>query len=338
MHHAPIPLYANKNTDTDAAFPRTMQFLLKNYKWNTHLSMDPQFIQKIRERDKKVGLVSIQILKRRKLYPDIQTTDHHISINGWRMPFRLFSHKSRPPNRTKRIIIHFHGGGWCFGDLEFYTPTCYKYAHYFNATVLSVDYRKAPEHKFPLPFQDCLAFTQWVSENKGIFGSPNTPIYLMGESAGGNLAAAVAVHLNEHPDPAIRGQILLYPAVDSALHYKSIAKYAKKHLLTKKSMKFYLDAYATTPKDLRDPYFSPIYAPDVSNYLPTMIITGSRDILRDQGFAFHQKLVTAGRRSWYRNYLMGLHGFLNAPEIFYRGEEMYQNFIGFVRNQMFARE
>ena len=340
MDYSKLPLFISTNHDIEVPFPRTMRFILKNYKWIAQEGHTIEEIGKIRSRDKKIGKTAIRLCKKknREFMSKLQQSDYQVNLNNAKINIRVFSHKNRAPNKNPRILLHFHGGGWVYGDLEFYGPTCYKYAHYFNAIVVSVDYRKAPEYKFPIPFGDCLKFTEWILDNKSLFGGENTPIYLIGESAGGNLAAAISLYFRNHDINAISGQILLYPALDSTNDYPSVEKYKTDHLLTKESLEFYLDAYAATPEDLDNPYLAPIKAQDLFNYPPTTIITGSHDILRDQGYKFYQKLINDNVQAFYRNYVLALHGFLNAPELFFRGDEMYENFIDFVKESLFKEK
>ncbi|NHJ46308.1 MAG: alpha/beta hydrolase [Asgard group archaeon] len=265
-------------------------------------------------------------------------SNYRIPVNDVEIPIRIFSHSNRAPNSANRIFIHFHGGGWVHGDLEFYSPTCLRYAYHFEATVISVDYRKSPEHKFPIPFIDCVEIAKWVIENKCLFGKKEIPIYLIGESAGGNLVAAVSLYLRDHQINDIKGQILMYPVTDSNINYPSVEKFKNGYLLTKESLIYFLDAYKSKDEDLENPYFAPIKATNLENLPSAIIVTCSHDVLRDQAFEYHKKLNNSGIESYYRNYLLSLHGFLNAPELFFRGGEMYKDFIKFIKEKFFTRE
>ena len=332
MDYSKLPLFSKTNEDTNFPFPLSMQFILRNYKYVTKPSNSLEEIDRIRKRDETIGKIVTRMIKREKLMKVVQISNYKISESDFEIPIRVFSNINRAPNSAPRIFLHFHGGGWVHGDLEFYTPTCLRYAYYFDATVISVDYRKSPEYKFPIPFYDCGEIAKWVINNKCLFSEVDAPIYLIGESAGGNLVAAVTQYLRDNDlVNEIKGQILMYPVTDSSTNYHSINKYQKGHLLTKESLIYFLNAYKSNDSDFENPYFAPIKATNFKNIPSTLIVTGSHDILRDQGYAYHQKLEKNGVKSYYRNYLLTLHGFLNAPDLFFRGGDMYKDFINLIK-------
>lgn len=338
MDYSTLPLFSDSNEDIKVPFPSSMKFILSNYKHVTKPSKSLEEIAKIRIRDERIGKTATAISKRGKKLKNVQMSNFRIPVNEVEIPIRIFSHSNKAPNSTNRLFIHFHGGGWVHGDLDFYSPTCLRYAYHFDATVISVDYRKSPEHKFPIPFTDCANVAKWIIENKCIFGKKEIPIYLIGESAGGNLVAAVTQYLRDHQINEIKGQILMYPVTDSSIDYHSVEKFKKGFLLTKESLIYFLDAYKSKDEDTENPYFAPIKASNFENIPPTIIVTDSHDVLRDQGYEYHKKLKDNDVECYYRNYLLTLHGFLNAPELFFRGSEMYKDFIQFIKEIFIANE
>lgn len=206
-------------------------------------------------------------------------------------------------------VVFFHGGGWVAGNIEINGVQHQQIAHDARAVVIAVNYQKAPEHKFPIPFDDCYSTLEWVLANAQALNINVDEIGVAGDSAGGNLAAAVALKARDVKGPRIAFQILIYPAVDYNFEYPSMIDNAVGYSLTTQGMKWYWDQYMATTDDLANPYFRPMAAENLSNLPPTFTLTAELDPLRDEGEIFAQRLHDAGVKSVLKRYDSLIHGF-----------------------------
>lgn len=214
----------------------------------------------------------------------------------------------RPVGATGAAVVYFHGGGWVLGSIETHDRQCRQLAHGSGATVFNVDYRRAPEHPFPAAYEDALAVTRQVLESGGSLGVDPTRVGLAGDSAGGNLAAAVALGCREGTGPHLRAQLLVYPAVDAEMTSRSFEENADGPFLTRDEMAWFYGHYRTG-SDPRDWRLSPIHADDLSGLPPTLVVTAELDPLRDEGEAYADRLANAGVRSTAVRYAGVSHGF-----------------------------
>ncbi|RZM78016.1 alpha/beta hydrolase [Leptolyngbya iicbica LK] len=236
---------------------------------------------------------------------DRTCTGRHGSI-----PVRLY-YPSPEPNLP--LIVFFHGGGWVTGSLETHDRVCRRIAQATMALVVSVDYRLAPWHKFPLPLEDCYDAVQWAATNAAELGADADRLIVMGDSAGGNLAAAVALMARDQSGPKIHRQVLIYPAVDGTLSSPSHQRYTDAPLLSRTGIHYFRDQYQRSPQDIHNAYFSPLLADDLSHLPPAFILTAEYDPLRDEGEQFAQRLTAAGVPVRYQDYPGMVHAFLNFP-------------------------
>ncbi len=206
-------------------------------------------------------------------------------------------------------VVFFHGGGWVAGNIEINGVQHQQIAYDARAVVIAVNYQKAPEHKFPIPFDDCYSTLEWVVANAQALNINVDEIGVAGDSAGGNLAAAVALKARDVKGPKIAFQILIYPAVDYNFEYPSMIENAVGYSLTTQGMKWYWDQYMATTDDLANPYFRPMAAENLSNLPPTFTLTAELDPLRDEGEIFAQRLHDAGVKSVLKRYDSLIHGF-----------------------------
>ena len=193
------------------------------------------------------------------------------------------------------ILVYSHGGGWMRGDVYTHGKVCRYLANKVGCIVVSVDYRKAPKNKFPIPVEDAYAALQWtVNHAAQLYGDP-TRVAVGGDSAGGNISAAVCLMAKERGGPKIRFQLLVYPATDlSSLDTESYRKYGTGYDLTKARVEECLDKYLRTTEDRINPYASPLLAKDLSKLPPALIITGEYDVARDEGETYANRLKQAG--------------------------------------------
>jgi acetyl esterase len=206
------------------------------------------------------------------------------------------------------VMAFYHGGGWVIGDIPIYESLCAEIASTLNMTVVSVDYRLAPEHRFPAATEDCLAATLWISTSPAEIGHPVTGIVPAGDSAGGNLAAVVSQELAHKMAVPILAQWLIYPATDMTAATGSMEEFAEGYLLTADSMAWFNSHYMPDGMNLTDPLASPLHAESLEGQPPALVYTCSLDPLRDQGRAYAGKLIAAGVRTIFREAKGQIHG------------------------------
>ena len=211
------------------------------------------------------------------------------------------------------LLVFFHGGGWVIGDLNSHDGVCRSLANKSGHAVLSVDYRLAPEHTFPAAFDDCLAAVKWASENAQALGIDNSRMAVGGDSAGGNLAAAVALA----EIVPLKFQMLIYPAVDMSMESPSINENANAPILTKSVMAWFVDHYMGSEGDRGSIAASPMLASDeqLKRMPPAIVITAQFDPLRDEGEAYGKRLVENGVSATITRYNGAFHGFFNMITI-----------------------
>src|SRR2546423_1700448 len=241
-----------------------------------------------------------------------KTEDRGISAPHGEIPVRIYTpHGSGP----FPVIVFFHGGGWVLGDLETHDITCRALANGAKAVVVAVHYRLAPEHKFPAAADDCYAALQWAHEHAAELGGDPSRMAVAGDSAGGNLAAVTALKARDEGGPALRFQLLVYPVTDFSMATPSYEANAEGYVLTKDSMKWFWDHYCSDA-DRKNPYASPLHAPDVSGLPPALVITAEFDPLRDEGEAYAKRLEEAGVAVKATRYDGQVHGFFGMTAIF----------------------
>lgn len=210
------------------------------------------------------------------------------------------------------IILSLHGGGWVYGNLPTHDRLCRRISRDAEAIVVSVDYRLAPFFKYPTAIEDCYDVLLWMITNMSDLNANPEKIMVMGDSAGGNLAAVLCL-MSKQQDFSLAKQILIYPVTSGILEQTSVDKNADAPVLTKDRMQFFIDCYAGDSQDVRDAYFSPLLTEDLSNLPPALIITGEYDLLHDQGTIYAQKLEEAGNSVKLVDYPGTIHGFVSFP-------------------------
>lgn len=209
------------------------------------------------------------------------------------------------------IIVYLHKGGWVFGSIEESEKICRKMANQLEAIVVAVEYHLAPEYKFPIPLEDCYDATKWIVQNATNFSGNPKKVILCGESAGGNLAAGVALMNCEKNEFSLFAQLLLYPVLTNDLNKEHYDNSPDKAIISLKIMQFYFDAYLTSPKEGENPYVSPLKSKDLSRLPPTFIVTAEHDALKHEGAAYAAALQKAGVPVKVKCYPGVIHGFLD---------------------------
>jgi acetyl esterase/lipase len=251
------------------------------------------------------------------LQPLYRPWNQVVFCQGHEVPVRIFT-----PDGSKRrpgdLLLFFHGGGWVLGDIDSYNDVCILMARLTGCQVISVDYRLAPEHPFPAGLQDCLAAVSSVFLHADTFSVDASRITLIGDSAGGNLAAAVSLVLRDQGKTVPARQILLYPSTHydhnpKTSPYVSIRTNGWNNMLTSQRVEDYVDLYKSSDEDLHNPYFAPLNETDCSRQPKTLVLTAEFDPLRDEGEAYGQKLKNAGNVVEMHRIPDCLHGFLSLP-------------------------
>ena len=227
------------------------------------------------------------------------------------IPVRIYSPVGEGPFPA---IVFFHGGGFVLGDLDQYNPTCVGLVLTTGCKVISVDYRCAPEHKFPAAPDDCYAATQWVANNAAQLHIDSQRISVAGDSAGGNLAAVVALIARDRSGPQIDAQVLLYPVTDGSCSSPSFAERAEGGLLTSRDMQWFWSQYVKDESQREDPRASPCQAASHRNLPPALVVIAEFDPLRDEGIAYAQQLRAAGNEVTLLRYDSLPHGFINSVQ------------------------
>jgi acetyl esterase len=235
--------------------------------------------------------------------------------SGAEIPLRLYRGVTPASGDLLPALVYFHGGGWVIGDLDTHDSLCRHLANAARCAVVSVDYRLAPEHKFPAAVQDCYAATSWVIEAAGSLGIDSERVAVGGDSAGGNLAAVVSLMARDLGAPKICYQALLYLAVDCAMTHLSHDRFAEGFLLTRATMRWFYDHYLRGPSDVEDWRASPLRAVDLSGLPPALVLTAGNDVLCDEGEAYARRLREHGVAVELQHYPDQIHGFLTMGKI-----------------------
>lgn len=232
-----------------------------------------------------------------------------IPTDAGELPARLY----RPEGAASgTVVVYFHGGGWVVGDLDTVDIPCRQLAEKLDAVVVSVGYRKAPEHRYPAAFEDAYSALSWVSSNAAEMGADAARVFVMGDSAGANLAAGTALAARDRKGPAVAGQILLYPVTDFDFTTPSYEEFDRGHLLTRPAMQWFWGHYLGASSIGEAPYATPARAQDHAGLPPALIVTAECDPLRDEGERYGDVLEAAGTTAVVKRLDGMIHGFFWA--------------------------
>lgn len=238
---------------------------------------------------------------------------------GGAIPVRIYE-ASAGTNRP--CLVYFHGGGWVIGDLDTHDGVCRKLAAGAGCVVIAVDYRLAPEHPYPAPLDDCYAAVCWAAENSGSLGIDPEHIAVGGDSAGGNLSAAVSLRARADAGPPIALQLLVYPVTDAQFDTPSYSENKEGYMLTLDSMVWFWDQYLCgSQNDRLDPLISPHRATDLAGLPPACVITAEFDPLRDEGEAYAKRLADAGVPTHSQRFDGMIHGFFAMSDLLPAGQD-----------------
>lgn len=269
-----------------------------------------------------------------KLYikpPAYKIWDHKVVCDDHKVPVRIFA---APNAISDRTLVFFHGGGWVMGNIDTYDRVCVLMAKHTGYTVVSVDYRLAPESKFPAAPEDCYAVTREIFKGY-LLGTKPEQVILIGDSAGGNLAAVVSLMARDRGEFLPHQQILIYPSTghDHSIQseFPSVRENGTDYLLTSKRVCDFLDLYISSEDDYKNPYFAPLTSKNLEHQPRTLIITAEFCPLRDEGEAYGEKLREAGNEVEIYRMKDALHGFFSLPDRFPQIKEAYHVINKFIQ-------
>lgn len=225
-----------------------------------------------------------------------------------KIPIRIYI-----PNASASlpVLVYFHGGGWVFGSVEEADPVCRRLSNHFKCIIASVDYRLAPEFPFPKPLEDAYEAVKWVSKNTYLFGGDKENILVGGESAGGNLAGAVALMARDKNGPKLSAQLLIYPVISASILDEIYDKCPDQYFLTKEAMKYFLSQYIQTEKDLINPYASLDLCSNLQGLPKALIVTAEHDPLAYDALKYASQLQKANVTVLHKSFPGLIHGFLD---------------------------
>ena len=257
--------------------------------------------------------------------PMVNVVDRYIPGLDGEIPLRIYTPDDAPATTRAGdalpMLVLFHGGGFIAGSPDSHDGGARELCALARAIVVSVDYRLAPEHKFPAAAEDCHAALLWAAAHAAELGGDATRLAITGDSAGGNLAAAVALMNRDRGGPALALQALVYPTLDPACDSPSAVANGEGYLLTTASMKWMWSLYVNGADDYANPYAAPIAAASLAGLPPALVITAEFDPLRDEGEAYGRALEAAGVPVTISRYDGMIHGFASCFDITPRARE-----------------
>lgn len=245
--------------------------------------------------------------------PEMHKTENSLltGIDGGRFGIRIHT----PVPDPEGVFVYLHGGGWVLSDIDSYDTLGRQLAEKSGCAVVLVNYRKAPELRFPIAVEDSWTALQWVDEHLEEIAGKRVPLFVGGDSAGGNLAAVVALRARDNNGPTLARQILLYPVTDADFTRGSYLEEENQTMLTSAFMRYLWDHYVPNPEDRLHPEASPLRAERLDSVAPALIITAAHDILRDEGAAYARRLQEYGVPTEYVEWPGQMHGFFQMVNI-----------------------
>jgi acetyl esterase len=295
--------------------------------------MDMTFKPGVSPQERRASMIAATANPAFPKHPCHDTYDRAIRTEHGSLPVRVY----RPSaEENLPLLVWFHGGGWVTGNLDTHDQLCRLLSDDANVVIVSVDYRLAPETKFPGAADDCFAAYRWALENAHEVGADVQRVAIGGDSAGGNLAAVVALMAREQglPQPAL--QLLVYPVTDMELDSASMVANATGYFLEREGMRWFYEHYARTPDDYDDWRFSPIRAETHANLARAVVITAEFDPLRDQGEEYGKVLVNAGVECDIVRADGLIHGFFGMQAFMPPGQEAWDVAVAALRTTLWS--
>lgn len=245
--------------------------------------------------------------------PEMYKAEEHVlaGIDGGRFEIRVLSPVAEPAG----VFVYLHGGGWVLGDIDGYDTLGRQLAEKSGCAVVLVNYRKAPESRYPVAVEDSWTALKWADEHLEDIAGKRVPLFVGGDSAGGNLAAVVALRARNNDGPQLAKQFLIYPVTDADFSRNSYLEEDNQTMLTSTFMQYLWDQYVPTAEDRRHHEASPLRAESLQGVAPALVITAAHDVLRDEGEAYAQRLKDAGVPTEHRRWAGQMHGFFQMVNI-----------------------
>ena len=253
------------------------------------------------------------------------------------LPVRIYRGSESTESSENPVLVYFHGGGWATNHLDTYEFALRNISNIGQITIIAVQYQKAPEHPFPVPFDDCFATLKWVFQNAKSFNINPNKIGVGGDSAGGNLAAAVALKNRDTKLGNLAFQLLIYPCLDFEMNFESAKKFAVGFNLDTEAMRWYWNTYLPNPADRKNPLAVPALAKDFRNLPPTIILTAENDPLVDDGKNFAELLKSADIPVIYKDYPGQIHGFFNLATVTDDAIKLHEDCANLINQVMNSR-
>lgn len=279
---------------------------------------NPQIRQILEEMDPRGGSAPFSVEEKRKAYlagvfragpPEPVADVEDRSIPGPAGDLRVRIYHPAPAPGKLPLILYVHGGGFFSGDLNTHDPACRALANRVPAIVVALDYRLAPQHIYPAPAHDCYAALRWLASAGPELGGDSSRLSVIGDSAGGNLAAVTALMARDSGSPALAAQVLIYPMTDATFSFNSQVQNGLIPPFTVIDCVYAWQLYLPPNVDRRHPYISPVLAENLSGVAPALVITGEFDILADEGRAYFERLQEAGVLAEHQHFPDMVHGF-----------------------------
>ena len=267
----------------------------------------PEFWQLTPEQAREQYLLRVAKLAPKE--PIFRTTDRSIAGPGSELPIRIYQPREPKAGERLPVLVWLHGGGFVIGNLDTHDSACRMLANQADCLVVAVDYRLAPESKFPAAVDDSMAALRWVALHARELGGDPERIAVGGDSAGGNLAAVCALLARNEGHPRLAFQLLIYPCTAPEPETPSHRKFAEGYVLTRNAITWFYKQYVRSPKEFHDFRFAPLVADDLSNLPPALLMVAGFDPLRDEGVDYAKRMIEAGNRVTLVNYEGMIHGF-----------------------------
>jgi acetyl esterase/lipase len=264
-----------------------------------------------------------------------ETLDAKVYNEGYEIPIRAYLPRKKDREDMK-VILYLHGGGWATESIDTYARALHLLAYETDCVVVAVEYRLAPEHKYPVPLEDCYAAAKALFTGELVDGIDPDKIIIAGDSAGGNMTAAVSLMARDRGEFSVKNQILIYPATYLEYEnppFRSVYENGSDYLLTMGKMKDYVNLYLNNDEERKEKYVSPLRETDFSNQPETMIITAEFDPLRDEGEAYGKKLLQAGIKVEIHRLSDAIHGFFSLGVRSHHMRESLELIKNFVKEE-----
>ncbi|QCB97880.1 alpha/beta hydrolase [Arthrobacter sp. PAMC25564] len=245
--------------------------------------------------------------------PDVHNAEDHTltGYDGGNFKVRVLV----PNDKPNAVLVYMHGGGWVLDDIEGYETLGRQLATKSGAVIVLVNYRKAPEHPFPTPVEDAWTALKWTGENVERFAGARVPLFVGGDSAGGNLAAVTAIRARDNAGPELAGQVLLYPSTDSDFSRASYLEPENQSFLTTEFMQWFWNLYLPEPALRIQPEASPLRTGSLAGLAPALVVTAEHDILRDEGEAYAARLEESGVNVEHHRWPGQMHAFFSMVNV-----------------------